>query len=557
MNRRKKKLEAWKFAAGETQECLADAKMVTVPHTWNVEEGLYEYAGSGWYAYQLTMPTLSEGKRYWLEFGAVYHDARVYVNGILAGQHLHSGYNSFTVVITDYIKTGENQIVVRADNSFSEEMLSYRRSFDWANDGGMIRSVWLYETGAGRIANVRAVCEPILTQTGKRQRGGSALWGFDLELDIRSRPVWSDWKIKWRLYSVGKTELASEGEASVSDGENQAVRQILDDVSYWHFDAPTLYVLELELCCGDVVQDTYQMKIGFRQIEVRAEQLFLNGEPVRLCGTEWMPGSSPQYGMAEPTEQLYKMLDILRKTNCVYTRFHWQQSEEVYEWCDEHGMLVQEEIPFWGPEPEAAGETQWEIFCQQMQEMVRAKQNHPKAEELLRKAFVYPENLGEGKLEGTKDNHLYYHLGLALEGQGRNAEAEECFRNATLGTNEPAGAMYYNDQPADMILYQGLSYLKLGMVREARARFYRLIDYGERHLNDEVKIQYFAVSLPEFLIFDEDYTMRNRAHCYYLMALGNMGLGDADKASMFLAQAVAVEPSHMMCRVYQAQMQDR
>ncbi len=557
MNRRKKKLEAWKFAAGETQECLADAKMVTVPHTWNVEEGLYEYAGSGWYAYQLTMPTLSEGKRYWLEFGAVYHDARVYVNGILAGQHLHSGYNSFTVEITDYIKTAENQIVVRADNSFSEEMLPYRRSFDWANDGGMIRSVWLYETGAGRIANVRAVCEPILTQTGKRQRGGSALWGFDLELDIRSRPVWSDWKIKWRLYSVGKTELASEGEASVSDGENQAVRQILDDVSYWHFDAPTLYVLELELCCGDVVQDTYQMKIGFRQIEVRAEQLFLNGEPVRLCGTEWMPGSSPQYGMAEPTEQLYKMLDILRKTNCVYTRFHWQQSEEVYEWCDEHGMLVQEEIPFWGPEPEAAGETQWEIFCQQMQEMVRAKQNHPKAEELLRKAFVYPENLGEGKLEGTKDNHLYYHLGLALEGQGRNAEAEECFRNATLGTNEPAGAMYYNDQPADMILYQGLSYLKLGMVREARARFYRLIDYGERHLNDEVKIQYFAVSLPEFLIFDEDYTMRNRAHCYYLMALGNMGLGDADKASMFLAQAVAVEPSHMMCRVYQAQMQDR
>lgn len=186
------------------------------------------------------------------------------------------------------------------------------------------------------------------------------------------------------------------------------------------------------------------------------------------------------------------------------------------------------------------------------QDALRRK-DHKKAEELLGKAFVYPENLGEGKLEGTRDNHLYYHLGLALEGQGRTAEAEACFRNATLGTDEPAGAMYYNDQPADMILYQGLSYLKLGMAREARARFYRLIDYGERHLDDEVKIQYFAVSLPEFLIFDEDYTMRNRAHCYYLMALGNMGLGDPDKASAFLARAAAVEPSHMMCRVYQTQ----
>ncbi|MDE6920379.1 MAG: DUF5107 domain-containing protein, partial [Lachnospiraceae bacterium] len=198
--------------------------------------------------------------------------------------------------------------------------------------------------------------------------------------------------------------------------------------------------------------------------------------------------------------------------------------------------------------------TQYTLALLAMAQDALRQKDHKKAEELLRKAFVYPENLGEGKLEGTRDNHLYYHLGLALEGQGRTAEAEVCFRNATLGTDEPAGAMYYNDQPADMILYQGLSYLKLGMVREARARFYRLIDYGERHLDDEVKIQYFAVSLPEFLIFDEDYTMRNRAHCYYLMALGNMGLGDLDKASAFLARAVAVEPSHMMCRVYQTQM---
>ena len=178
------------------------------------------------------------------------------------------------------------------------------------------------------------------------------------------------------------------------------------------------------------------------------------------------------------------------------------------------------------------------------------------AEELLRGAFAYPENLGEGKLEGTKDNHLYYHLGLALEGQGREAEAKECFENAVLGTDEPAGAMYYNDQPADMILYQGLAYLKLGRVREAKARFYRLIDYGERHLEDQVKIQYFAVSLPEFLIFDEDYTLRNRAHCYYLMALGNMGLGDEEKAAGYLGEAVKTEPSHMMCRVYRSLMTD-
>lgn len=198
--------------------------------------------------------------------------------------------------------------------------------------------------------------------------------------------------------------------------------------------------------------------------------------------------------------------------------------------------------------------TQYTLALLAMAREALGEKNYVKAEGLLRKAFVYPENLGEGKLEGTKDNHLYYHLGLALEGQGRDAEAGECFANAALGTDEPAGAMYYNDQPADMILYQGLAYLKLGRVREARARFYRLIDYGERHLEDQVKIQYFAVSLPEFLIFDEDYTLRNRAHCYYLMALGNIGLGDAEKAAGFLEEAVNVEPSHMMCRVYSRQL---
>ncbi len=194
--------------------------------------------------------------------------------------------------------------------------------------------------------------------------------------------------------------------------------------------------------------------------------------------------------------------------------------------------------------------TQYTLALLEMGRKALSEDAYEKARALLEKALVYPENLGEGKLEGTKDNHVYYHLGLALEGLGREQEALECFEKATQGTDEPAGAMYYNDQPADMILYQGLAYQKLGRVREARSRFYRLIDYGEQHLRDQVRIEYFAVSLPEFLIFDEDYTLRNKAHCYYLMALGNIGLGRKDKAAEFLRQATAIEPSHMMCRVY-------
>lgn len=180
-----------------------------------------------------------------------------------------------------------------------------------------------------------------------------------------------------------------------------------------------------------------------------------------------------------------------------------------------------------------------------------------KAEELLQKSLVYPQNLGEGKLEGTKDNHVYYNLGLALEAQGRQREAQDCFERAAVGTDEPAGMMYYNDQPADMIMYQGLAKLKLGEPAQAKSRFYRLIDYGEKHLWDEVKIEYFAVSLPEFQIFNEDYTARNKAHCYYLMALGNLGLSNEEKAKAFFHKALEIEPSHMMCTLYLSNLEYR
>lgn len=180
---------------------------------------------------------------------------------------------------------------------------------------------------------------------------------------------------------------------------------------------------------------------------------------------------------------------------------------------------------------------QYEFALLELAKEKMLQKNYAQAEELLRRALINPENLGEGKLEGTKDNHLYYYLGLCAQARKREEEAEAFYQLATEGTGEPAGVMYYNDQPAQMILYQGLAWKKLGNTAAANTKFYRLLDYGEAHLRDIVKIDYFAVSLPDFLVFDEDYTVRNRAHCYYLMALGNLGLGRKEKAEEYFLKA--------------------
>ena len=167
-----------------------------------------------------------------------------------------------------------------------------------------------------------------------------------------------------------------------------------------------------------------------------------------------------------------------------------------------------------------------------------------KARALLARALIFPHNLGEGKLEGAKDNNIRYWLGLAERALGNEAQAQRQLEFAAAGEEEPASAMYYNDQPADMILYQGLASRALGRETRARSRFHQLIAYGEAHRCDRVKIDYFAVSLPDLQLFDEDLSVRNRAHCEYLIALGSLGLGDMARAKQCFDAVLAIDCAH-------------
>jgi len=188
--------------------------------------------------------------------------------------------------------------------------------------------------------------------------------------------------------------------------------------------------------------------------------------------------------------------------------------------------------------------TQYAVALTQMARKALQGGDAAQAKALLERALVFPHNLGEGKLEGAKDNNIYYYLGLCERMLGNEAEAVCLLARAAIGDEEPASAMYYNDQPAELILYQGLAALELGDRDHASARFNKLISYGEKHYYDKVKIDYFAVSLPDLQLFDEDLTIRNRAHCEYLIALGSYGLGDKARAAKCYAAAQKIDCAH-------------
>ena len=153
--------------------------------------------------------------------------------------------------------------------------------------------------------------------------------------------------------------------------------------------------------------------------------------------------------------------------------------------------------------------------------------------QLLKETEIFPHNLGEGKLKNAEENEVYYYKGLAYRGLKDEENATKNFIQATLGSTEPVQAFFYNDQQPDKIFYQGLAWRELGDEDKARSRFNKLIAHGEKHLFEKCHIDYFAVSLPDLAIWEDDLNIRNQVHCYYVMALGYSGLGNEELSESF------------------------
>jgi hypothetical protein len=104
--------------------------------------------------------------------------------------------------------------------------------------------------------------------------------------------------------------------------------------------------------------------------------------------------------------------------------------------------------------------------------------------------------------------------------------------------------MYYNDAKPDKIFYAALAWRKLGDDSKANGLCYKLITFGEKHVFDEVRMDYFAVSLPDLLIWDGNLQLKNTIHCNLMMALGHLGLGHVEKGGSILSEVMELDINH-------------
>lgn len=345
-------LKEWSFRIAP----LGVEKQVCLPHTWNVypDRAIQLYRGRAEYQTTVTLGRLAR-KRVILYVGAAFHTARVYLNNQFAGLHDGSGYTPFELDLTAWAHEGQNILRITVDNQSREDMLPHALDYDWPDDGGLIRGVSLFVLDEGDIRGL------VVQYSIQRQENGRCSGRMTVELLADEQPF----SVCLIDCQTGKTVLHRTGCSGRRAGFE------FEGLKLWEPGNPALYLVR---AAGTA--DTAEQRIGLRTVCVSDGKVLLNGRPIRMKGCEWMPGSHPDHGMAEPLCHSIRRLEQLKNAGCTFTRFHWQQDSAVFDWCDENGLLVQEEIPYWG-EPKKAAPLQLALAKKQAAEMLHYHGHHP------------------------------------------------------------------------------------------------------------------------------------------------------------------------------------
>ena len=348
----------WKWAPEFTDDMVKKeykGKMETVriPHTVKVTPlnafDEKEYQMVSCYRREFKAEKDWKGKKVYVTFDAVAHEAEVYVNGTSVAKH-SCGYTAFTADITDHVKAGEvNVLAVRCDSRESLNVPPFGFVIDYMTYGGIYREVHLDIKEADHISDVFVSA------------------GMDKRVHINTQ-IEGEGELKATIKSCRSGRVLFEGKC-----EKEA-EIIVTEGKLWTLEKPRLYELIMELCRDGKTVDSRSVRFGFRTSEFKADGYYLNGNKVKLRGLN-RHQSWPYVGYAMPKSMQYMDADILKNelgVNAVRTS-HYPVSHHFLDRCDEIGLLVVTEIPGW----QNIGDDEWKAQAVvNTEEMVLQYRNH-------------------------------------------------------------------------------------------------------------------------------------------------------------------------------------
>jgi beta-glucuronidase len=354
---------------------LTNSIPMAVPASWNDQyDELRDYLGYAWYEQNTFIPKDWKGQQIYIRFGSANYAAKVWINGKQIGKH-EGGHLPFAFDISNYVNwNASNKIVVQVENKLKPNRVPAgaltseggftnfpAANYDFFPFCGLQRPVYIYAVPKNHISDIT------ITNT---------LNNNDAIVEIKIK--------KEGLISKGKLVLSGEDkkfEQAFSFNENEAiVKMKIHSAHLWSTDDPFLYDLNVSLVNGNEVVDNYSITTGIRTIEVKNNQVLLNGKPIFLKGFG-KHEDFPILGKGTSYPVIVKDYSLLKWVGAnSYRTSHYPYDEEYMNMADKQGILIIDEIPavglFFDKNLDQLNERK-EMCKQQITELINRDKNHP------------------------------------------------------------------------------------------------------------------------------------------------------------------------------------
>lgn len=334
--------------------------------------GTVDFLHAVWYRRTVDIPAEWAGKEVLLHFGAVDHDATVWVNGVELARH-RGGFTPFAVRLRGVAGPGERAtIVVRARDTPDAAQARGKQATWYDNTAcfytrttGIWQTVWLEAVAPLHIR------EAVLTpQCADRS----------LTVTCDVAPVEGEALLEVVVRDEDG-EVASGSVAAAAMGASVRVEIPEDRFRLWRPGGPELYDVDLRLTVDGEVVDEVASYAGFRSVALRGNRVLINGEPVfqRLVLDQ---GYWPESLMTSPSDDAL-VADIRLSMDAGFNgaRLHQKVFEERYLYhADRLGYLVWGEFGDWGCSgqgPEGDNQRPTASYVTQWLEAVRRDRSHP------------------------------------------------------------------------------------------------------------------------------------------------------------------------------------
>ena len=322
-------------------------RKVDLPHDWGVELPMspdkgscqgYLPGGVAWYRLHFR---IDNGQRHYIYFEGVYNYSEVYLNGKLLGKR-PSGFASFLYDMTPFLENGDNVLAVRVDHG---------QEFDsrWYTGSGIYRNVWLITAPDVHLAQWGTAYR--LKHIDKRKA--------IVEVDVETKDDRIDKSSPMVLNATvhlkdAEDNIVATSTFTIGTQQKRTVYLTVRNPKRWTLDNPYLYTLQTTvvpnawsheaIISSGHLMDQSEVRVGLRTLDFSPDKGFaLNGEWMKVKGV-CVHDDAGILGTAVPKEVWRCRLLELKAIGVNAIRMsHNPHAPEVYDLCDEIGLLVMDE----------------------------------------------------------------------------------------------------------------------------------------------------------------------------------------------------------------------